>query len=249
MTTCSYTSDLGDPVALSRDALVQRLVEILDRVRVPHPVRVAVDGPDAAGKTTLAEELALGLRQRGRDVVRASIDGFHRPRGERYRRGEDSPDGYYEDSFDHGALRRVLLDPLGPGGDRVYHAAIFDFHADAARSVPAVVASEDAVLVLDGVFLLRPELFDSWDLRIFVSASFDEILRRASERDVALFGSSADLERRYRERYIPGQKLYFAAVRPMTRADLVVDNDDPARPLLYSRVTVPVTAARLDALS
>jgi len=49
-------------------------------------VRTAIDGPDAAGKTTLADELAVALRERGRDVIRASIDGFHRPRRERYRR-------------------------------------------------------------------------------------------------------------------------------------------------------------------
>jgi uridine kinase len=236
-------------VALSRAALVERLVEVVDAVRCPHPVRVALDGPDAAGKTTLAEELALGLRGRGREVVRASIDGFHRPRAERYRRGEDSSEGYYEDSFDYAPLRRVLLDPLGPGGDRVYRLAIFDFRVDAARSVPAALASDNDVLIFDGVFLLRPELFDSWDLRMFVSASFDEILRRALERDAALFGSPAEVERRYRARYIPGQKLYFATVHPMERADLVIDNDDPARPVLHSRISAPLTAARLDRMS
>jgi uridine kinase len=226
-----------DPVSLSRAALVEQLAEVVDAVGCSHPVRVAVDGPDAAGKTTLAEELALGLRRRGRAVIRASIDGFHRPRAERYRRGEDSPLGYYEDSFDFGALRRVLLDPLGPEGDRRYRSAIFDFRVDAAQPVPAVVATDSDILIVDGVFLLRPDLYDSWDLRIFVSASFAEILRRARERDVALFGSPAEVERRYSARYIPGQKLYFAAVRPMEKADVVVDNDDPAQPVLHSRVS------------
>jgi uridine kinase len=145
--------------------------------------------------------------------------------------------GYYEDSFDFGALRRVLLDPLGPEGDRRYRSAIFDFRVDAAQPVPAVVATDSDILIVDGVFLLRPDLYDSWDLRIFVSASFAEILRRARERDVALFGSPAEVERRYSARYIPGQKLYFAAVRPMEKADVVVDNDDPARPVLHSRVS------------
>jgi uridine kinase len=144
---------VGDRVALSRAALVERLVAVVDAVRRPRPVRVAVDGPDAAGKTTLAEELALGLRRRGRVVVRASIDGFHRPRAARYRRGEDSSEGYYEDSFDYAALRRVLLDPLGPGGDRVYRLAIFDFRVDAARPEPEALASDNDVLIFDGVFL------------------------------------------------------------------------------------------------
>jgi uridine kinase len=217
---------------MSRATLVERLGDVVAALQQSHPVRVAVDGPDAAGKTTLADELAVGLRNRGRVVVRASIDGFHRPRAERYRRGEDSPEGYYEDSFDYEALRRLLLDPLGPGGDRVYRSAVFDFRIDAPRTDAVAVASEDDVLIFDGVFLLRPELFESWDLRIFVSASFEEILRRAVKRDAVLFGSRSEVERRYRTRYIPGQKLYFATARASETADLVLDNEEPTRPAL-----------------
>jgi uridine kinase len=232
-------------LAVSRGALVERLVEAVDALQCPHPVRVAVDGPDAAGKTTFADELALGLRGRGRAVIRASIDGFHRPRAERCRRGADSSEGYYEDSFDYAALRKMLLDPLGAGGSREYRSAVFDFRNDVPRSGAATVASEDAVLLFDGVFLLRPELFESWDLRIFVSAGFDEILRRAMDRDAALFDSRTEVERRYRSRYIPGQKLYYAAARPTERADLVVHNDDPASPLLDARASAALKADRL----
>ncbi len=80
-----------------------------------HPLRVAIDGIDAAGKTTLADTLVQPLEARGKPVIRASIDGFHRPRAERYRQGTDSPVGYYDDSFDYTALRDALLRPLGPG--------------------------------------------------------------------------------------------------------------------------------------
>jgi len=32
--------------------------------------------------------------------------------------GRDSPVGFYLDSFDYAGLKKVLLDPLGPGGSR-----------------------------------------------------------------------------------------------------------------------------------
>jgi len=217
---------------MSRAALVERLARYVEAVERPHPVRVAIDGPDAAGKTTLADEIASELRARGRSVIRASIDGFHRPRAERYRRGELSPEGYYHDSFDYRALRRTLLDPLGPGGSREYRRAVFDFRADSPLSGAAAMAPDDAVLLFDGVFLLRPELVSRRDLCVFVSVGVEEGLRRALARDRALFGSRGEVERRYRGRYIPGQHLYLTAARPTDVADLVVDNDDPACPKL-----------------
>src|SRR6188768_2607973 len=100
----------------SRDELLSRLAEAIASVEVSHPTRVAVDGPPAAGKTTLADELAVVLRALGRDVIRATIDDFLFPKAQRYRRGEYSAESCYLDTHDHGTLNRVLLDPLGPDG-------------------------------------------------------------------------------------------------------------------------------------
>ena len=214
--------------------VLRRLAETIVKRRVDHPLRVAVDGPDAAGKTVLADELAEVLAGGGRQTIRASIDGFHRPRAERHRRGPDSPRGYYEDSFDYAALRRALLAPLGPGGGRVYKIRSFDHLSDNPRPAPLSTAPRDAILVFDGVFLLRPELRDVWDFSIFVAVGVDTALRRALARDAPLLGAAHEVERRYRARYLPGQELYFAEARPQELADVVVDNDDPARPLLRS---------------
>lgn len=197
--------------------------------------RVGIDGVDASGKTTLADELVRQLEQRGRHVIRASIDRFHRPRAERYRLGADSPEGYYLHSFDHGALRDVLLVRLGPQGSRRYRRAVFDFRSDSPVEEPSVEAPQDAVLLFDGVFLFRPELDQYWDFRIFVEVDFDEALRRACERDTALFGSADAVRDRYRARYIPGQRLYLQTVRPADSANVVLKNKDPSQPQLIAR--------------
>ncbi|WP_406044684.1 uridylate kinase [Micromonospora sp. NBC_00898] len=206
------------------------MTEAIESVTTAHPLRVAVDGPPAAGKTTVADDLALLLRARGREVIRSSIESFLFPRALRYRRGEHSPEGCYHDSFDYDALRRVLLDPLGPNGDRRYQHAIYNFRTDTALSQPVRTAPVDTVLLFDGVFLLRPELIDRWDLRIFVSATFERTLNRARIRDQALLGSTAEVDRRFRDRYIPAQELYFATTRPTDQADVIVHNDEPQRP-------------------
>jgi uridine kinase len=207
------------------DLLVQSIVSLYR----PHPLRVAIDGIDAAGKTTLADELAKRLEARERPVIRASIDGFHRPRVERYRQGTQSPRGYYEDSFDYAALRAVLLLPLGPQGSRVYRRVIFDHQADVHITSASERAPDHAVLLFDGIFLLRPELGDLWDYRVFVDVAFEVALQRALVRDQALFGSLTNVEARYRQRYLPAQRLYLETVHPKQRADAVVENDHPER--------------------
>jgi uridine kinase len=214
----------------TREELLTRLVDMVGPVTVSHPTRVAIDGPPAAGKTTLADELAVVLRAQGRDVIRASIESFLFPRAVRYRRGEHSPEGCYDDSFDYDALHAVLLEPLAPGGNRRFRRAVYDKRTDASSSEPVAMASANAVLLFDGVFLLRPELIDRWELRIFVFAAFEETLERAFTRDLAVSGSTAAVERRFRERYLPSQRSYFDTVRPADLADVVVQNDVPLHP-------------------
>jgi uridine kinase len=205
------------------------LAEAVTSVSVTHPIRVAVDGPPAAGKTTLADELAVILRTQGRKVIRATIEGFLFPEAVRYRRGEYSPEGCYFDNHDYAALNRALLDPLGPNGDRQVQHAIYDRTTDTRLPPNVQTAPIDAVLLFDGVFLMRPELIDQWDLRIFVSTAFEQTLNRAAIRERGT-RAAADIERRWRERYVPSQELYFATVNPMSRADIVVHNDEPDHP-------------------
>jgi hypothetical protein len=56
-------------------------------------------------------------------------------------------------------------------------------------SEPITAAPVDAVLIFEGVFLMRPELIDRWDLRIFVSAAFEETVARARSRDAVRNGT------------------------------------------------------------
>ena len=217
---------------MGREEVLARVADHIASLPAAHPQRVAVDGIDAAGKTMLADELAPLIEARGRPVIRASIDGFHRPRAERYALGPESPMGYYRDSFDYPALWQALLVPLGPHGSRRYRTAVFDLQSDHPLTQPEWEAAPHAVLVLDGVFLLRPELNDLWEYRIFVHIPFEEALKRARRRDLAQFGSADAVEARYRQRYIPGQRLYLSTVRPRARADVVLDNTDPMRPRL-----------------
>jgi uridine kinase len=222
----------------TRGELIERLTGAIGAVTTAHPLRVAIDGPPAAGKTTLADELATVLRAQDRDVIRATVDDFLFPRARRYRRGRYSAEGCYFDAHDHAALRRVLLDPLGPGGHREFQHAVYDHDTDTALSPPAATAPAGAVLLFDGVFLLRPELVDRWDLRIFVSVPLEQTVDRALNRGTAPAGPAADaagIERSWRHRYLPSQQLYAATAHPTDHADVIVYNARPERPAWEAR--------------
>ncbi|MGY4643305.1 uridine kinase [Cellulomonas sp. URHB0016] len=208
------------------------LAAVADRIPDPRalgrPVLVAVDGVDGAGKSVFAAELVAALRTGGRTVVAASVDGFHRPRDERYLRGAASPEGFWADSYDYDTLRTELLDPFAPGGTRRFRRAVRDVSTDTSLDLAFEMAPDHAVLVVDGIFLQRAELEGWWDLAVFLQVEFHETFRRMAVRDHCPADPDDPANRRYRD----GQQLYLAARDPARRADLLVDNTDVHRPLL-----------------
>lgn len=167
----------------------------------PFVLRVAIDGVDGAGKTIFADELAEVLEASERAVIRASVDGFHHPKEVRYRLGRGSPEGFYRDSYDYGALKKVLLDPLSPGGSGRYRTAVHDVAAEKPVTVLERQAEPGAVLLLDGIFLHRPELRDYWDVSVWLEVPFEVSVPRGAGRGTS-FGSPdpyAESNRRYVE--------------------------------------------------
>lgn len=205
--------------------LADRLAEAIETLLVGRRVLVAFDGPDAAGKTTLAHAVAERLV---RPSVCVSIDSWHHPRDVRLRRGDESPEGYYLDSFDHDALVHECLQPFASGARQV-RSARFDHRTDREVEVHQQVAVDTALLV-DGVFLLRPELRAWWDLRVYLHVPESVSIERAVVRDRDLLGSEEDVRRRYERRYLPGQALYRQAAAPLDAADVLVDSTDPRDP-------------------
>lgn len=90
----------------------------------------------------------------------------------------------------------------------------YDLATEQTVKPQTVEVSERSVLIVDGVFLLRPQLAGSWTLSVHLRVSAQEVLRRALRRDVQLMGSEFEVRRRYEERYLPGQALYRAGARP-----------------------------------
>lgn len=201
------------------DAVARRVA-----ARGPGRLRVGIDGYTAAGKTSLGHELARALAALGRPVLRASLDDFKRPWADRHLYDRLSGEGYYRNAFDYPAVRRVLLDPLLPGGSGSVALCAIDPLTQIDHTDEVTVAAPDAILLVDGVFAFRPELDAQWDLRIWVQVDEPTSLRRGRARD----GDDAV----HRDRYLPAERLYLAEEDPVGRADMVIDNTDLEVPRL-----------------
>jgi uridine kinase len=194
-----------------RNNILALIAAEIDGLTVPAITFVGIDGVDGAGKTMFADELA---RQFGDGVViRASVDGFHNPRKKRYAQGKDSPRGFFEDSYNYPILQQLLLDPLRASSPMRHCCAYFDHRSDSEVDLDWKDAPQSGVLIVDGIFLHRPELVDYWDYSIFLEVSRLESLQRGIDRDGSK-GAKADLSDPVHRRYIEFVIVYLGGDQP-----------------------------------
>ncbi len=227
-------SSWRQPVPPSTSALAAVVGRVADRTAAAGSgrLRIAIDGLTAAGKTSFGHALALAVVARGRPALRASLDDFKRPWADRHRYDRTSGEGYYRNAWDHDATWRLLLGPAAPGGAGSVALCSIDALAQIDRSSVLTAMSPHAVLVVDGVFALRPELDAAWDLRIWLEVSEELSVRRGGARDGEREGSTEAAEALHRERYLAAERIYRAEVDPVARADVVIDTTDLVHPVV-----------------
>ena len=184
---------------------------------------VAVDGLDGSGKSRFAASLAAALSGAGRQASLLHVDDFRRPTDFSELEPEAESALYYERYFDFTAV-----------GD--------------ALSMWARGAADGAVIILEGVMLLRAALPPGTPL-IVLEVSAAEARRRILARDQAKGRTPEEIAGRIDRRYFPAQARYRAACDPLGLADLVIDNEDWAHPHVVRRSDArfaPEIAAALD---
>lgn len=209
-----------------RRDLLESLVAEYTRHYARGRTLLGIDGADGSGKTRFADDLALAFRRGGFEVFRASIDGFHRPRALRYERGRYSAEGGYRDAYDYSQFRRVLVEPFLLGGSTGFVLEAFDLERDVPKEMEWVTGPADAILIVDGRFLNRPELQGIWHFTVWLEAD----ARIRHERMVVRDGFDPDPGTPLAMRYTGAHDLYLAEADPRALASVIVDNDDYDRP-------------------
>lgn len=211
---------MANPVwrPLPPEAVPEVVAELIGRRRPAHPLRVAVDGADPGEVELLTRLAGRWVAAAGRNALRVPTRLYLRPRSLRYEHGRQDPDAFY-DWLDADGLRREVLDPLGPDGDRLYLPGLRDPANDRATRVPYELAPVDAVVLVDGPLLLGRGL--PFDLTVHVSVGPGALARRTPPEEG---WTLAAFDRYARE------------VRPAEIADIVVRTDDQAHPALLHRL-------------
>jgi uridine kinase len=193
---------------------------------------VAVDGTDVSGTTEFADGLAHSMRLAGHTVFRSSIEGFHRPRAERYARGRDSPEGFYRDSYDYLTFQRTLIEPFRMAGSTGFVPAAFDVRRDAQIEPTWLTGPADAILIVDGVFLNRQELRGLWNYSIWLDVPDVVAEARRIDRDRTAPNPRPELgpNEQRNLRYSGAQALYRVEAKPRTTATAIVNNSDVDHP-------------------
>lgn len=222
-------TDPPPPVPAARRAVLAELAELILSRAGDHPLRIGLDGGTCAGKSTLGDELADEFRRRGVWAVRACADFFKLSPEQRTRDDLGSV-------YDRPTLRRELLEPLGPGGNRLVRTASWDgWTRRSLLDRPPSAVPEDGVAVVDGSMMLTaPDLAGLLDFRIWVRAGLDTRRERMVTRDLLWTEdpSPDTMRRKFDTRYAPVEEKYRIESGVETIVDVVVDNEDPLRPTL-----------------
>ncbi len=218
---------------MKRAEVLSRLLnEIAARKAAHRPLLLGIDGRCASGKTALAGELAAAFTARNpsMEILRPSVDGFH-SRERRYRQGEYSPNGYYEDAYRYQALVEYLLRPLSASAFPVQCRQVLrDLRTDLPNPAPPTFVGSNAVLLFEGLFLFRASINEYWDFRILLDVNAEESISRAVARDTGIIGTEPVVRKKYTLRYEPAWQLYVEAESRAIKAHWIISNEDFRNP-------------------
>lgn len=170
------------------------------------PQIVALDGRCAAGKTTLAAHLQ---QQTGCSVVHMD-DFFLRPSQRTAARLRQPGGNVDRERFFEEALR-----PLRRGAGCTYRP--YDCRTRGWKS--PICIDPAPLTIVEGAYSCHPELWDLYDLHLFLTVSPDEQLRRIRARN------GADGLEMFQNRWIPLEEAYFQAFSIEKRCEYCFSTD------------------------
>lgn len=180
---------------------------------------IGIDGLGGAGKSTVSEQIADLLRAQGHSVTLLHIDDFIHPRAVRYREDVPAWQCYYDLQWKYEPLLE-LLDSVRRNGAFRGTLLLYDKENDGYVPTETEIL-KDGIVIVEGVFLQRPELEGQFDLTVYIDVPEEIRLQRVLRRD-SYIGDTKAIAEKYERRYFPAERFYVEKCRPAECADYTV---------------------------
>ncbi|MFC4700373.1 uridine kinase [Glaciecola siphonariae] len=182
------------------------------------PIIIAISGASGSGKSLFTQNLALKLGHNHQHVLVLQEDHYyksqdHIPLEKRADTNYDHPD-----AFEHDLLGQHLL-ALKNGEAIEYPAYCYKTHT---RLDTSETIQPAPIIIIEGIMLLTQiQLFDHFDIKVFVDTALDVCLMRRMLRDTQERGRSmVSVANQYENTVKP---MYHKFIEPSkTFADLII---------------------------
>ncbi|WP_371194187.1 uridine kinase [Glaciecola sp. SC05] len=182
------------------------------------PTIIAISGASGSGKSLFTQNLALKLEQNGQNVLVLQEDHYYKSQDHiaLERRADTNYD--HPDAFEHDLLGQHLL-LLRDGHTIEYPTYCYKTHTRLQESEQIASAP---IIIIEGIMLLTQiQLFDHFDIKVFVDTALDVCLMRRMLRDTQERGRSmVSVATQYENTVKP---MYHKFIEPSkTFADLII---------------------------
>ena len=198
---------------------------IIDKREALSPERallVGISGIDASGKGFVAARIADSLKKRGIRLAVINVDGWLNLPHVRFHRRNPARH-FYENAIRFDEMFEEVVLPLrdtrsinvesdfAEESATTFRKHCYDFH-------------KIDIVILEGIFLLKPAHRQHFDLTIWIDCSFATALRRAVKRCQENL-PPRETEHAFETTYFPAQRIHLARDDPRSAAHIIVAND------------------------
>lgn len=167
-------------------------------------VRVAVDGRCGSGKSTFTRLLKEEF-----DCNLFCMDDFYLPTEKRTEERYEEPGG----NVDRERFLKEVLEPAA-NGETVFYRV---YDCGTKRIKESVKIPPKNVIITEGSYSCHPELFDFYDLHIFLTVSpkvqMERIINRNGEVEAEKF----------KNKWIPLEEKYFKYFKIQEKCDIIIE--------------------------
>ncbi|QMV45170.1 hypothetical protein FPL14_24740 [Cohnella cholangitidis] len=186
---------------------------ILNRY-VSNRLVLGIDGLSRSGKTTFVTELGNRLIQYQKPVCIFHIDDHIVERKNRYDTEFEQWYEYYNLQWDVELLRNQLFSKLNHA--EVVELPFYNSVVDKLE-IKTVTIPNNCILIVEGVFLQRPEWRDFFEFIVYLDCPRDKRFERES-------ASAKENIEKFRSRYWKAEDFYLDSIAPLANADMIISS-------------------------